>query len=275
MHPGMSWMRPLAAVPLLSLCASAHLAAQNPNAPPPVIQVGIETVRAGRAGAHTALEQQWAQTFRQANVPVYWLGTTTETGPNEAWYFTPLGSMGELEAQDKAVTDSPGLEAASGLLNHSDAENVSETRSFIARYREDLSLPGGMSVPNGRYFAVIIFRVRPGHETDFEQAAKLYRTVVTDAKASANWTTYQVMSGMPGPTFMVFRLMKSLTELDPGPDDAAMQKAMTADRQKMFNQLSSAGVISTTDIILQFAPRMSYLPKDFTDQDPGFWVVKP
>jgi hypothetical protein len=275
MHPGMSWIRPLVAVPLLSVSTFGRLPAQNPNAAPPVIQVGIETVRAGRAGAHTALEQQWAQTFRQANAPVYWLGATTETGPNEAWYFTPLGAVGELEAQDKAVAAVPGLEAASGLLSHSDAENVSETRSFIARYREDLSLPGPMSVATGRYFSVLIFRVRPGHESDFEQAAKLYRTVVTDAKANANWTTYQVASGMPGPTFMVFRLMKSLAEMDPGPDDAAMQKAMTADRTKMFNQLSSAGIISTTDILLRFAPRMSYLPKDFTDQDPGFWVVKP
>ncbi len=275
MHPGISWIRPLAVIPLLLMFTVDHLAAQNPAAAPPVIQVSIETVRAGRAGAHTALEQQWAETFRQANSPAYWLGATTQTGPNEAWYFTPLGAVGELEAQDKAVAAAPGLEAASGLLNHSDAENVSDTRSFIARYREDLSLPGTMSVPTGRYFDVLIFRVRPGHETDFEQAAKLYRTVVTDAKASANWSTYQVQSGMPGPTFMVFRLMKSLTEMDPGPDDAALQKAMTADRLKMLNGFSSAGVISTTDILLRFAPRMSYLPKDFTDQDPSFWVVKP
>jgi hypothetical protein len=253
--------------------AGALAAQAEPTPPPAVLQVSIESVRSGRGGSHAALEQEWAQTFRQSGVPVYWLGATTETGPNEAWYFTGIGGFADLESMDKAVESSPGLGEASDMLARADEENVSETRSFIARYRGDLSKPGATPVANGRYFGITMFRVRPGHETDFMDAAKLYGTVVADAKSSDNWAVYQVVSGMPTPTFLVFTLMKSLSEMDPGADAAAMDKAMTADRQKKFSDLASSGIISTTNIILRLAPRMSTMPKEFTDLDPSFWNV--
>lgn len=257
-----------------TLLSADVLAAQGePNPPPPVLQVTIESVRSGRGGSHAALEQQWARTFRQSGVPVYWLGTTTETGPNEAWFFTGIGAFADLENMDKAVESSPGLGAASDMLAQADEENVSENRSFVARYRADLSKPGPTAVANGRYFGITMFRVRPGHEPDFVNAAKLYATVVADAKSSENWAVYQVVSGMPTPTFLVFTLMKSLSEMDPGADAAAMEKAMTADRQKRFGDLASSGIISTTNLILRFAPRMSTMPKEFTDLDPSFWNV--
>jgi len=263
-----------AMVATFTLLAADGLAAQaDPNAPPPVLQVEVESVRGGRAPAHAMLEQQWAQTYRRSGVPVYWLGATTETGPNEAWYFTGIGAIGDIEAMDKAVDASPGLSSAGDLLREADQENVSSSRSFLARYREDLSRPGPDPVPTGRYFELTTFRVRPGHEADFAKGANLFRTVATEANASANWAVYEVVSGMPGPTFIVFSLLKSLSELDPGADAAAMENAMTEARQRTFAEIASAGFISSTSIILRFQPRMSTLPKEFTDQDPSFWNV--
>jgi hypothetical protein len=263
-----------AMVATFSLLSADGLAAQgNPSPPPPVLQVEVESVRGGRGPAHAMLEQQWAQTFRQAGVPVYWLGATTETGPNEAWYFTGIEAIGDLEGMDKAVDASPGLGDASDLLREADQENVSSSRSFLARYREDLSRPGPDPVATGRYFEIETYRVRPGHESDFVEAAHLYQTVAKEANASVNWAVYQVVSGMPGPTFVVFTLMKSLSELDPGADAAALQRAFTNDRQKTMSQLASSGIISSTNLILRFQPRMSTLPKEFTDQDPAFWNV--
>ena len=263
-----------AMVATATIFSAEALAAQAEPAPPPtVLQVQIESVRSGRGGMHAALEQDWAQTFRRSGVPVYWLGTTTVTGNDEAWYFTGMDGFGDLEAMDKAIDSSPGLGSASGRLAQADEENVSGTRSFVARYRADLSKPGPTPVANGRYFSITMFRVRPGHEADFANAAKLYGTVVADAKSSENWAVYQVVSGMPTPTFLVFTLMKSLSEMDPGADAAAMEKAMTADRQKRFGDLASSGIISTTNVVLRFAPRMSTMPKTFTDLDPSFWNV--
>lgn len=242
---------------------------------PPVIQIGIETVRAGRGAQHTELEERWAATFREAKVPVYWLGTTAVTGANEFWWFTPLSSVAELEAQDKAVAGAPGLSSASDLLSKADGENVESNRTLLARYRGELSRPGGVPVPTARYFQVLMFRVRPGHNADFETAAKLYNTVVTEASGSGHWVTYEIISGMPGPTFLVFTAMKSLSEMDPGPDMEALAKAMTPARQKQFNDLSAAGIISTTSLVFQFQPRMSNLPPEVTAMDPTFWNVHP
>ena len=242
---------------------------------PPVIQIGVEAVRAGRGAQHTALEQRWAAAFRNANVAAYWLGTTTVTGPNEFWWFAPLESVAALEAQDKAV-ESAGLTSTSDLLSDADAANVENTRSMLARFRPDLSRPGGDAVPRSRYFEMLIWRIRPGHENKFEEGAKLYSSLAQEAGASGvNWVTYQVFSGMPGPTFITFSTLRSLSELDPGPDMAAMQKVMTPARIKQFNDLSSAGFLTITSMILRFEPKMSYMPADFMAQDPEFWNVRP
>ena len=261
-------------VATFSLLSADGLAAQgNPSPPPPVLQVEVESVRGGRARAHTMLEQQWAQTFRQSGVPVYWLGATTDTGPDEAWYFTGIEAIGDIESMDRAIDGSPGLSSSGDLLREADQKNVSSTRTLLARYREDLSRPGPDPVATGRYFELTTYRVRPGHEADFAKGANLFRTIAAEANASAYWAAYEVVSGMPGPTFLVFSLHKSLAELDPGADAPAIQKAMTEARQRTFSEIASAGIISTTSIILRFQPRMSTLPKEFTDLDPSFWNV--
>lgn len=276
---GVSRHHPLrmAVVAATPLALAAGLAAQQapPMEAPAVIQIGIETVRAGRGASHRALEQRWAQTFRQAGVPAHWLGTTTVTGPNEFWWFSGLSAIADLEAQDKAVEGVPGLEGSSDLLSRADADNVESTRSMLARFRPDLSRLGGVPVPQARYFNMIMWRVRPGQNRTFEDAAKLYATVVTEAKAAGHWATYEVVSGMPGPTYLVFSPMKSIGEMDPGPDMEAIMRAMTPARQKQFNDMASAGYINVTSMVLRFEPRMSYMPQEFAAQDPTFWNVQP
>ena len=52
-----------------------------------------------------------------------------------------------------------------------------------------------------RVWEVLVFQVRPGHEDNFSEAAKLYKTTLGQAKIEAPWATYGVMAGMPGPGF--------------------------------------------------------------------------
>lgn len=268
----------LPSLTVLSLGMATSLAAQeSPTQPdaPAVLQIGIESVRSGRSGPHTALEQRWAATFRHAGVPVYWLGATSVTGPNEFWWFTGMDAIADLEAQDKAVEGVPGLSGASDLLSHADAENVESSRSILARLRPDLSRLGGVAVARARYFNVITWRVRPGQNRMFEDAAKLYSTIMTEARGSGNWATYEVVSGMPAPTYLVFSPMRSIGELDPGPDFEAIMRAMTPARQKQFNDMASAGYISVTSMVLRLQPQMSYMPAEFAAQDSAFWAVRP
>jgi hypothetical protein len=275
MQPTISLRSALSIIGALTVAASSGAAAQQPPNSTPLLQIGVEAVRGGRGAAHMQLEQDWSRAYCKADLKSYWIGTTTVTGPDEYWWFTPLESFAQFEAQNKAISASPDIEAVRGLLSKADAENVSESRNFIVRYRADLSRPGGTPVPQARYVQMITMRVRPGRQSTFEDAAKLYAQVVGEAKAEGHWVVYQGASGISEDTFMIFIALKSLAELDPGPDEVAINKAMTPARQKQMNDLSAAGFISTTSTLLQMQPRMSYVPADMAAVDPTFWNVKP
>lgn len=275
MRPGPSLRRTMAMLGL-AVPGGGTLVAQQLNDPPPVLQINIETVKSGRGSAHLALEYQWAEAFRRTGVAAHWLGAVEYTGDSNAWFFTPLRSVGELETLDRLVDAVPGLNEANDLLRENDAANVTANRSLLARYRPDLSrTDNSLAVGAARYFSLTTIRVRPGRTGEFVQASNLYKAAVTEAKSARHWATYEIISGMPQPTFLVFVTRKSLDELDPGTDDAAVQRAMTPERWKTFSQLEAASVLSAVNRILQFRPRMSYLPEGMTSLDPGFWSIKP
>jgi hypothetical protein len=275
----MTARRRIVACLLGSLGATTVLAATLPAqaAPPaPYLQVQVEQVKMGRNSHHYDLERRWAGAFREAKVPVYWLGTTTVTGPNEAWWFTPLQRIGELEAQQKAIGEAPGLSRTAELLAEADADNVESGRSFIARYRADLSRPATFPVAQARYFTAVTWRLRPGQEGRFEESVKLALTLVNEADPSSHWAVYQVVSGMPEPTYMAFVSMKSLAEMDP--TEAAIkgwEKVMTPARQKQMSDLAAASTAMQSNVVLAFQPGMSHIPPEMIAQDPDYWTPKP
>lgn len=252
------------------ILAPPILSAQEPSAPPAVLNIWKESLRIGRAEAHATLESRWADTYRRAGVPVYWLGANTMSGPTEAWFLSGLDGMAQMEALDRAIAASPGLAENDGILSAQDAENISGGRAVFARYRPDLSRPG-QRLSAARFMEVFTYRVRPGQESRFEEAAKLYATVSDEAGSALRWSTYQVFSGMPGPAFLVIVMHHSLAGLDPGPESEALQKAVTPARMATFNRLASEGYLSVEGTLLRLAPRMSHLPPEIVAEAPGFW----
>jgi hypothetical protein len=275
----MTARRRIVACLLGSLGATTVLAASLPAqaAPPaPYLQVQVEQVKMGRNSHHYDLERRWAGAFREAKVPVYWLGTTTVTGPNEAWWFTPLQRIADLEAQEKAIAAAPGLGRASDLLSEADADNIESSRSLLARYRPDLSRPATFPVAQARYFMLVNWRIRPGQESRFEESVKLYQTASQEADPNAHWAMYQVESGMPGPAFLAIISMKSLAEMDVNEAAAkAWEKAMTPARQKQMSDLSAASTAIQSNIVVAFRPGMSHIPAEMIAQDPEYWTPRP
>lgn len=272
--PTRTWLRMAGSLAASALLATGLAAQAAP--PAPYLQIGIEQVKVGRNGHHHELERRWAAAYREAKVPVYWLYTTTVTGPNEGWWFTPLQRIGDIEAQNKAVAAAPGLGRASDLLSEADADNIESARSLLARYRSDLSRPASFPVAQARYFMVVTWRVRPGQESRFEESVKLALSLVNEADPAAHWAVYQVVSGMPEPTYMAFVSMKSMADMDP--TEAAIkgwEKVMTPARQKQMSDLAAASTAMQTNVVLAFQPQMSHIPPEMIAQDPDYWTPKP
>jgi hypothetical protein len=266
---------PVRALHTLSLlfALSSSLAAQA-MAPPPYLQIFQEQVKVGRAGAHPAVESGWPRAFAKAKIQNHYIGMTTIYGPPEAWFSGGSRSIAEIEEQNQAIEKAPGLSRELDRLSQADAANLSGYRAVLARYHPELSNGPDINPAEMRVWEVLIFNVRPGHERDFAEGAKLYRTTVQGAKVTAPWATYEVMSGMPGPVFLVFVPHKTLAEIDPatGPM-ATLEKAMTPETMKKFGDLAE-GYSSVESRIFAVSPEMSYPPPEWVAQDPGFWGKK-
>ena len=65
--------------PLLAAACLFPIAALCED-PPPVIQIGRESVKEGRAAAHRKVETDWARSFRRAKFPYHYLALESMTG---------------------------------------------------------------------------------------------------------------------------------------------------------------------------------------------------
>lgn len=259
----------------LLLGLTASLAAQQMKGPPPYLQIFREEVKAGRTGPHPTTEAGWPRAFAKAKIPNYYIAMTTIFGPDEAWFAAGVGSIAEIDEQNKAIEKAAGLTKELDRLALADAANISAHHSLLARYHPELSHGPEINPVEMRVWEALIFKVRPGHEGDFAQAANLYRTTVESAKASLPWATYEIMAGMPGPVFIVFIPHKALAEIDPatGPM-AAIEKAMNEETMKKFGALFE-GFNSVENLVFAVSPEMSYPRPEWVTQDPQFWGRKP
>jgi hypothetical protein len=229
----------------------------------------------GRGGQHVITEAGWPRAFAKAKTKNYYLAMTAVYGPQEAWFLEGHESMAELDESNKAIDAAPGLNAELDKLSQADAANISGARGLLGRFRPELSNPGKVDVAKTRVWEVLVFQVRPGHEGDFNEAAKIYKTTVEGAKLDFPWATYEVLAGMPGPVYLVFLPHETLTEIDPATGvGAEVGKALSAESQKRLSTLAE-GYTSVDDIVFSLSPQMSYMSDEFVARDPKFWTRKP
>lgn len=258
---------------LVALFFAGSLSAQS-MAPPPYVQIFREEVKMGRVGPHLLTESAWPRAFARAKTPNNYVAMTTVYGPNEAWFFEGHASVAEIEAANQAIEAAPGLSAQLDRLSQADAANAASVRTILARYVPEASNGPDINPSEMRVWEITIFRVRPGKEANFFEGAKLYQSLVQQANVSAPWASYEVMAGMPGPTYLVFSPHKRLAEIDPATGvGAAIQKVMNEEAMKKFGTLSE-GFISVETLVFAPSPEMSYLAADWIAQDPKYWGKK-
>ena len=271
-----------ALVLLLSICSPASAQPQQPMAPPPVLLIVREDIKAGKMPAHSKHSASYARAFAKLQTPNHRIALVPVAGSeNEVVYITPAGSFAEIEKvqrdTDKTMSGVTGaMKAELDRLNNEQPDLHSAMRDLLTVYRPELSFNPGVDIAQMRYFGITTVRVRPGHDAEY---ADYVRSVVNVARDKANLDNFhvacfQVISGAPGGTYMFFRPMKSLAELDQNVG-AKVRAAMSDDMKKEADKANAAAVIVSEGAIYAFEPSMSYVPKDMAMRDPGFWNPKP
>jgi hypothetical protein len=91
-----------------------------------------------------------------------------------------------------------------------------------------------------------------------------------------SWRTYEVVAGLPGPTYFVFSSVKTFAEFDKGmADGMEIGKAFTPDEMATLQKFSTTGMINAETQRFRLDPQQSYVDAATKAKDLTFWTGKP
>jgi hypothetical protein len=258
----------------LLFAASATIASSQgvPTSQPGLLTITREEVKVGHNAAHAAHEVGWPAAYAKAKSPYYYFAMVSVTGPNEAWYVSPFASHAAVGESMKMESSDAGLSAELARLARVDAEHINGVRVVHAAARTDLSHGAFPDMAATRFWEITTFRVRPGYEEGFANATKAYIAAAKRAAPNASWRTYEVIAGMPGPTYLIFGSVKTFADFDQGMQEGgAMGKAFTPDELSMLQKFASTGMISAETQRFRLDAGQSYVDAATKAKDVAFW----
>jgi hypothetical protein len=255
----------------------SSLAVLAQEGPPKVLLIVREEIKPGMMLTHGRHSAEYASIFAKLQTPNGRIALVPVAGnENEVVYLNAAKSFAEIEKinQDtdkKMAAVNASMQSQIDRLNKEAPELHSAMRDMLAVYRPEMSFNPGVNVSQMRYFSVTTIRIRPGHDAQYlDYVQKLVNVAREKAKVNLHIAVFQIISGAPTGTYLAFRPMKSLSELDEaaGPK---VRAAMSDDQRKDADKAVGEAVISSEVSTYAFAPRMSFVSEEFAAGDKDFW----
>ena len=164
--------------------------------PSPILVIYKEDVKAGRVAAHDKLEANFARTYAKLPGSQHYLAMNSISGPNQAWFVQPYNTFTDVEKEYQANQQAPtAIKTGLAQISSGESDNLTNQTAITTVYREDLSYNASVNdLPKCRYVEVITYRVKPGHDAEFVEAAKLVRATYEKANLPMAWATYQALA---------------------------------------------------------------------------------
>ena len=255
---------------------AAQGSAAGVTSPPKVLVVTREYVKPGKNGmTHEKTESAFVQAFRTANWPTRYFAADSLSGKARSLFFTGYDSFEAWEKDAQAVQKNTTLSEALDQAGVADGDLLDEVDTSALVYRQEYSLRASVDIAHMRYFDISLYRVRPGHQKDWDDLVKAVLPAY-DKMPDVHWATYEAVYGQQGTTYIIFTPMKSAAEIDQGfARDKQFEAAMGPAGMKRISDLEAAAVDSSQSNLFMFNPRMSYPPDAWVKADPDFWAPKP
>jgi len=267
-------MRSTLATSTLVLAALPALAQQPfPTTQPAIIQIFREIEKAGHFGAHEQTEIRWAALNRSIPNAASSLALVAASGVQEVWWvstYSGLDTWGKAQAYG---SDNPTYTAALNKIALEDADHINTTIMTQAEAVPDASYGAFPDVRTVRVYSILTVTTRPGGEAAFIDVAKRYAAIMKAKGVQTSWRAYQVISGAPAGTFLIFSSFPSwdAVEAERKATGAAMAGTNAADLEAL-NKAVSAGIVNMNARYFTVNPKMSTVPKEMMS-DP-FWSGK-
>ncbi len=244
--------------------------------PPKVLLIIREFLKPGKAGmTHEKSESAFVQAFTHANWPTHYLAVDSMSGKSRALFLVGYDSMAAWEKDNRATEKNAALSAAVDRATAADSNLLDAVDQGVFTFNEDYSLRSDVNIAQMRYFEIEVFRIRPGHHKDWDDAVKMVKAAYEKAMPDAHWATFENVYGAPGGTYLVFTPMKSLAEADQMMgEDKKFMAAMGAEGMRRLSELSAAAIEFSETNLFAFNPRESYVSPEWVKADPEFWKPK-
>jgi hypothetical protein len=275
MKPYLASVAPLCLL-FAGLALTTPAPAQQPSgqtSPPKVLEIITEHIKPGQSGSpHAKTEAAFVQAMRQAQSPEHYIGLDAVTGSSRSIFLLGYDSFAGLQKDMDDTRKNASLAKAMDEASIADGALLDGYKTSIYRFRSDLSLREGADIGNTRYFEIAIFRIRSGHEQDWDKLVKMYHDA-SEKIPGVHWDTFEEIYGNDrGAVFLVATPMKSLSEVDEEMTyDKKMAAVVSPEQLQKMRDFSSATVESVESNLYAINPKMSYARPEWTKAAPTFW----
>jgi len=260
----------------IAITGSWFASAQDAATLPKILQITREYTKPYKGdAAHDKTESAFVQAMTRAKFPVYYEGFKSMSGKARALYFTQYDSFADWEKANKIVAKSPTLAADLERAGIGDSELLDEVDSVVYVRDDELSYHPHADISHARYMEVEVFQIRPGHEREFREAAKMVKEAHDKAGDSAHWAMFQIAFGGESGTFVALSADNSMADIDTGfANGKKFADAMGEDGMKKLDHLSAEAIESWHNELFSVNPKQSYVSPDWIKADPDFWKPK-
>ena len=264
---------------LLGAGSGAMLAQLNPDGtsnPPKVLEIQREFLKPGKQGSlHEKSESAFVRAMEAAKWPEHYFAMNSMSGESRALFIVGYDSFADFEKDNTAMEHDKTLSAAFDRAIIADGDLLSRFDTSIWTYDEDMSLRGAVKIAQMRYIELDEFVVKPGHRHDWVELVNLYKKGFANVP-DAHWATWEMAYGTSdSAAYLVAIPMRSLSEVDQNiADQSKLREALGEDGMKKLAELSAACIASENSQLFEMAPKMSYPPAAWAEQNPGLWKQK-
>ncbi|MGA1998353.1 MAG: hypothetical protein ABSG52_00030 [Terriglobales bacterium] len=266
-----------ATVTVPTVAAQSHTDSAS-SGPPPVIQIYREEVKPGKGPLHSKTEAAFVAAYKKANLKYYYLGTTSMTGPSEAWFLSAYASMEDVEKANLAFEANKAVQAELDRVSVADGDLLTGVRSTYLFYNKELSYRPDFNLGEYKYFMVDTYRIKLGHGEKFAEMRKAVNAGHEKANIDEHMLVYNVGLGAPAGTVMVFQPVKSLKEFDEAAKThgkgSAYYEAIGDAGRKMFAEFAREDEQFFVRDFLAISPGMSFVSEKVIASNPSFWKPK-
>ena len=265
----------LLAVGLLLGTSSVVTAQQKagPMPPPKVLLINREVLKPGKSGlAHQKSERAFVEAMNAAHSPDHYIALDSLTGVSRSLFLTGYDSFAQWEEHENALGKDASVTAALDRAAEADGDLLSSYESSMYVLREDQSYNTGGGLAHARFFEISAYRVKQGHDADWDALVKLVKDALIKTNPDDSWAMYERAYGAAVPVFVVMRAMKSASEIDRSfANSPKFMAAMGDDGMKKLGELSAAAIEGAESNLFIINPRISYVGPELINADPDFW----